>query len=84
MTARPARAVALIILDGWGYREATEANAIRLARTPHWDRLWAHPSRTLLAASGRAVGLPAGQILVRAPRLRACCRRDRRQSCRRR
>ena len=62
MTARPARAVALIILDGWGYREATEANAIRLARTPHWDRLWAHPSRTLLAASGRAVGLPAGQM----------------------
>ena len=62
MTARPARAVALLILDGWGYREATEANAIRLARTPHWDRLWAHPSRTLLAASGRAVGLPAGQM----------------------
>jgi 2,3-bisphosphoglycerate-independent phosphoglycerate mutase len=62
MTARPARAVALIILDGWGYREATESNAIRLARTPQWDRLWAHPSRTLLAASGRAVGLPDGQM----------------------
>lgn len=62
MSARPARAVALIILDGWGYREACEANAICLARTPNWDRIWQHPSRTLLTASGRAVGLPDGQM----------------------
>lgn len=59
---RPSRAVALIILDGWGYREACEANAICLADTPNWDRLWSHPSRTLLTASGRAVGLPDGQM----------------------
>ncbi|MEN9509914.1 MAG: 2,3-bisphosphoglycerate-independent phosphoglycerate mutase [Gemmatimonadota bacterium] len=67
MSARPpitrtARAVALIILDGWGYREACEANAICQATTPHWDRIWSHPSRTLLTASGRAVGLPDGQM----------------------
>lgn len=62
LTPRPPRAVALIILDGWGYREARDANAIRLADTPHWDRLWAHPSRTLLVASGRHVGLPDGQM----------------------
>ena len=62
MTDRPARAVALIILDGWGYREDREANAILLAHTPHWNRIWAHPSRTLLTASGRAVGLPDGQM----------------------
>ncbi|MBL0940505.1 MAG: 2,3-bisphosphoglycerate-independent phosphoglycerate mutase [Gemmatimonadaceae bacterium] len=62
MTARPARAVALIILDGWGYREDCEANAICQARTPNWDRIWSHPSRTLLNASGRAVGLPDGQM----------------------
>lgn len=62
MSARPPRAVALIILDGWGYREEREANAIRLAKTPNWDRIWAHPSRTLLTASGRAVGLPDGQM----------------------
>ncbi len=62
MSARPTRAVALIILDGWGYREACEANAICLANTPTWDRIWSHPSRTLLSASGRAVGLPDGQM----------------------
>lgn len=62
MSARSSRAVALIILDGWGYREECEANAICQARTPNWDRIWAHPSRTLLSASGRAVGLPDGQM----------------------
>jgi topoisomerase IA-like protein len=62
MTARPARAVALIILDGWGYREDRESNAILMANTPNWNRIWAHASRTLLTASGRAVGLPDGQM----------------------
>jgi 2,3-bisphosphoglycerate-independent phosphoglycerate mutase len=62
MSARPSRAVALIILDGWGYREERESNAILLANTPNWNKIWAHPSRTLLAASGRAVGLPEGQM----------------------
>lgn len=62
MSARVDRAVALIILDGWGYREACEANAICLANTPNWDRIWSHPSRTLLTASGKAVGLPEGQM----------------------
>lgn len=62
MSARPTRAVALIILDGWGYREECDANAICQASTPNWDRIWAHPSRTLLTASGKAVGLPDGQM----------------------
>jgi 2,3-bisphosphoglycerate-independent phosphoglycerate mutase len=62
MSARVNRAVALIILDGWGYREDSDANAIGQARTPNWDRIWSHPSRTLLAASGKAVGLPEGQM----------------------
>ncbi len=62
MSARVDRAVALIILDGWGYREDCEANAICLANTPNWDRIWSHPSRTLLTASGKAVGLPDGQM----------------------
>ena len=62
MTARPARAVALIILDGWGYREDRDGNAILMAQTPNWQRIWAHESRTLLTASGRAVGLPDGQM----------------------
>jgi 2,3-bisphosphoglycerate-independent phosphoglycerate mutase len=62
MSARVDRAVALIILDGWGYREECESNAICLANTPNWDQIWSHPSRTLLSASGKAVGLPEGQM----------------------
>ena len=54
--------VVLVVLDGWGYREATEGNAIRLASTPTWDRLWAGASKTLLEASGLRVGLPEGQM----------------------
>lgn len=58
---RPAPVV-LVVLDGWGYRAAREGNAIALARVPTWDRLWARAPRTLLDASGEAVGLPCGQI----------------------
>ena len=57
-----ARPVALIVLDGWGYRPETEGNAIALARTPTWDNLWSRGSRTLLEASGLRVGLPEGQM----------------------
>ncbi|HMH25685.1 MAG TPA: 2,3-bisphosphoglycerate-independent phosphoglycerate mutase, partial [Gemmatimonadaceae bacterium] len=57
-----ARPVALIVLDGWGYRPQTEGNAIALANTPTWDALWKRNSRTLLDASGLRVGLPAGQM----------------------
>ncbi|MBX7118513.1 MAG: 2,3-bisphosphoglycerate-independent phosphoglycerate mutase [Gemmatimonadaceae bacterium] len=62
MASKVDRPVVLVVLDGWGYREATEGNAIAMARTPTWDRLWARAPRTLLEASGRAVGLPAGQM----------------------
>ena len=54
--------VALIVLDGWGYRPDPTHNAIELARTPVWHRLWASQPRTLLDASGLAVGLPEGQM----------------------
>src|SRR5687767_10096902 len=56
------RPVALIVLDGWGYRRETEGNAIALASTPTWDAIWRHPVRTLLEASGTRVGLPQGQM----------------------
>ena len=62
MPARTERPVALIILDGWGYREERTANAILLAHTPNWNTIWANKSRTLLRASGRAVGLPDDQM----------------------
>jgi 2,3-bisphosphoglycerate-independent phosphoglycerate mutase len=54
--------VALIVLDGWGFRTEREGNAIALARTPTWDALWSLRSRSLLEASGLRVGLPAGQM----------------------
>ena len=62
MSAHTVRPVALIILDGWGYREERTANAILLANTPNWNTIWANSSRTLLRASGRAVGLPDDQM----------------------
>jgi 2,3-bisphosphoglycerate-independent phosphoglycerate mutase len=55
-------AVVLVVLDGWGYREAREGNAIALGRTPTWDALWARAPKTLLQASGLPVGLPEGQM----------------------
>jgi 2,3-bisphosphoglycerate-independent phosphoglycerate mutase len=58
---RPAPVV-LIVLDGWGYRAETAGNAIAMASVPTWDRLWARAPRTLLEASGEAVGLPCGQM----------------------
>jgi 2,3-bisphosphoglycerate-independent phosphoglycerate mutase len=54
--------VALLILDGWGYREESDSNAIAAATTPVWDRLWAEQPRTLLSTSGASVGLPGGQM----------------------
>ncbi|MDQ3699089.1 MAG: 2,3-bisphosphoglycerate-independent phosphoglycerate mutase [Gemmatimonadota bacterium] len=56
------RPVVLVVLDGWGYREAREGNAIALATTPTWSALWTGFPRTLLAASGLPVGLPDGQM----------------------
>src|SRR5919205_751686 len=54
--------VVLVVLDGWGYRPEREGNAIELASTPTWQRLWRSHPRTLLEASGLAVGLPEGQM----------------------
>src|SRR6058998_1999521 len=52
----------LIILDGWGYRAETKANAIALARKPTYDRLLREYPNTLIHTSGRFVGLPDGQM----------------------
>lgn len=52
--------VVLVIMDGWGLSPHMEANAVRLARTPHFDRLWAMYPQTRLNTSGEEVGLPAG------------------------
>jgi 2,3-bisphosphoglycerate-independent phosphoglycerate mutase len=54
--------VALVILDGWGCTERGPGNAVELARTPVFDRLWREYPHAHLKASGEAVGLPAGQM----------------------
>ncbi len=56
------KTVALIILDGWGYREDPTYNAIAAAKKPNFDKLWATYPHALLEASGLAVGLPPGQM----------------------
>lgn len=56
------RPLLLIIMDGWGWREETEGNAIRLAGTPNLDRLKGKYPFTLLKCAGEAVGLPEGQM----------------------
>ncbi|AIB10839.1 phosphoglyceromutase [Azospirillum argentinense] len=60
-TNRP-RPVVLCILDGWGYREEREDNAIAQGNTPNWDRLWSSEPRAFLEASEEEVGLPKGQM----------------------
>ena len=62
MSEQHKRPTALIILDGWGYREDTRDNAIANAHTPVWDRLWRDAPHTLVSGSGLDVGLPAGQM----------------------
>jgi 2,3-bisphosphoglycerate-independent phosphoglycerate mutase len=52
--------VALIIRDGWGYREESEGNAVRAARTPNVDWYLANCPWVLIHASGEPVGLPDG------------------------
>ena len=54
--------VMLAILDGWGWREASDDNAVRLARTPNFDRLWESCPHSFLSTSGLDVGLPDGQM----------------------
>jgi 2,3-bisphosphoglycerate-independent phosphoglycerate mutase len=54
--------VCLVVLDGWGLAPPGPGNAVDLAATPVFDRLWAEHPHTTLAASGRAVGLPEGQM----------------------
>jgi 2,3-bisphosphoglycerate-independent phosphoglycerate mutase len=54
--------VALVILDGWGIAPPGPGNAIELAETPVFDRLWRDCPHARLVASGGAVGLPEGQM----------------------
>jgi 2,3-bisphosphoglycerate-independent phosphoglycerate mutase len=59
--SRP-KPLVLVILDGWGFRAETQANAIALARKPTYDRLLGEYPNTLIHTSGPFVGLPQGQM----------------------
>ncbi|MEE9342915.1 MAG: 2,3-bisphosphoglycerate-independent phosphoglycerate mutase, partial [Gammaproteobacteria bacterium] len=62
MKSQSLKPIILVILDGWGYREEPENNAILAAKTPVWDRIWEQYPHSLIKTSGAAVGLPAGQM----------------------
>lgn len=54
--------VLLLILDGFGYSEEVDYNAIFAARKPNWDKFWHDYPHTLLNASEKFVGLPSSQM----------------------
>jgi 2,3-bisphosphoglycerate-independent phosphoglycerate mutase len=60
--AQAIRPVMLVVLDGFGWREQAEDNAVRQARKPRFDRLWATCPHAFLRTSGHDVGLPDGQM----------------------
>ena len=62
MAQEPVSPMVLIILDGWGYRDEKDGNAVCNAKTPIIDSLWAAYPHTLIQTSGKDVGLPDGQM----------------------
>ena len=54
--------VLLVIMDGFGLNPAPEHNAVFEANTPNFDRYFSSYPMTALEASGRAIGLPMGQM----------------------
>ncbi|MFJ7664140.1 2,3-bisphosphoglycerate-independent phosphoglycerate mutase [Lysinibacillus sp. NPDC097162] len=58
----PKKPVALIILDGFAFRDETFGNAVAQAKKPNFDRFWNQFPHATLTASGEAVGLPDGQM----------------------
>ena len=52
----------MIILDGFGIREETSGNAIKIAKMDYFNRLWSEYPHSILEASGEAVGLPEGIV----------------------
>jgi 2,3-bisphosphoglycerate-independent phosphoglycerate mutase len=58
----PPKPVMLVILDGFGWREESADNAVRLAKAPNFQALWSGCPHAFLQASGHYVGLPDGQM----------------------
>ena len=57
-----AKKVMLLILDGWGIREFEHGNAVAQANTPNVDRWLKTCERSIVEASGEAVGLTPDQM----------------------
>ncbi|WP_332648666.1 2,3-bisphosphoglycerate-independent phosphoglycerate mutase [Lysinibacillus sp. 54212] len=58
----PKKPVALIILDGFAFRDEVKGNAVAQSKKPNFDRYWNNFPHATLTASGEAVGLPDGQM----------------------
>lgn len=58
----PKKPVALIILDGFAFRDEKFGNAVAQAKKPNFDRYWNNYPHSTLTAAGEAVGLPDGQM----------------------
>ncbi|MFK5707778.1 2,3-bisphosphoglycerate-independent phosphoglycerate mutase [Lysinibacillus boronitolerans] len=58
----PKKPVALIILDGFAFRDEPFGNAVAQAHKPNFDRYWHQFPHATLTAAGEAVGLPEGQM----------------------
>jgi len=54
--------VMLIVLDGWGIREAEHGNAVVQGKTPNFDRWTRSCERCIVHTSGEHVGLTPGQM----------------------
>jgi len=61
--AKAERPVLLIVMDGWGMGSGGPEDAIALADTPVFDRLWRDCPHTTLMTHGPYVGLPAKKDL---------------------
>lgn len=62
MNSHRPKPVVLIILDGFGYNESAQYNAVAAADTPTWTNLWNSCPHTLLHCAGETVGLPDDQM----------------------
>ena len=56
------RKILTVVLDGFGYREEEYGNAIKMADTKNFDRLWETFPHTTLFASEEYVGLNEGEF----------------------
>jgi bisphosphoglycerate-independent phosphoglycerate mutase (AlkP superfamily) len=62
----PKKPVMLVILDGFGWREAREDNAVALAHKPNFDRLWAENPHASACRTARWA-IPRSAISTSAP-----------------